>query len=114
MTMIRLAVLPLSDAKQLQADVAKRGVEVVLNHNGQTCTRGCTVTVEILGLEKDIPIVAEVYQNNFKKLTDGHNVNWDIANSVFDPTKETAICPACSTEFSTKLSECPECGLVLG
>ena len=114
MTMIRLAVLPLNDAKQLQADVAKRGVEVVLNHNGQTCTRGCTVTVEVLGQEKDISVVAEVYQQNFKKLTQGHNVNWDVVNSVFDPSKKTAICPACSTEFSTTLSECPDCGLVLG
>lgn len=111
---LRIAVLPLNDAKSLQDDLAKENVEIILNHNEKTCTRGCTVTVEVLGYEKDIPKIAEIYQNNYKKLTEGHEVNWDVANSVFDPNKSTATCPACGTEFSTSSSECPDCGLFLG
>ena len=111
---IRIAVLPLQDAKSLQDDLSKRNIEIVLNHNDQTCTRGCSVTVEVLGHEKDIPIIAQTYQDNFQKLTEGHEVNWEAANAVFDPTQEKAICPACAYEFSTTESECPDCGLVLG
>lgn len=111
---VRLAVLPLNDAKSLQDQLAKKGIQLTLNHNDQTCTRGCTVTVEVLGNEKDIPLIAQTYQDNFKELTEGHDVNWEAANSVFDPSKETAICPACASEFSTTNKECPDCGLFLG
>jgi hypothetical protein len=114
MDTVRLAVLPLQDAKNLQEDLRKKGIELILNHSSQTCTRGCAVTVEVLGHQKDIEIIAQTYQENFKKLTEGHSVNWDVANAVFDPAKQSALCPACGTEFSTSLTECPECGLVLG
>lgn len=114
MELIRLAVLPLNDAKQLQDQLHKDGINVVLNHNKQTCTRGCTITVEILGHEKDIPTIASIYQSSFQKLAEGHEVNWDVANAVFDPSQATALCPACGTEFSTSLTECPDCGLNLG
>ncbi len=110
---IRLAILPLNDAKSLQDDLKSEGVELVLNHNEKTCTRGCSVTVEVLGYEKDIEIISKKYQQNYQKLTEGHEVNWEAANSVFDPNAEKAICPACSFEFSTDKSECPDCGLVI-
>ena len=51
---IRLAVMPLTDAKIFQDDLQKEGIDIVLNHNAQTCTRGCTVTVEVLGHVKDL------------------------------------------------------------
>jgi rRNA maturation endonuclease Nob1 len=114
MEMIKLAVMPLQEAKNFQDQLKEKGVTIRLEHNEKTCTRGCTVTVEVLGREQDLPIVAEVYQNNFAKLLNGHEVNLDIINSVFDPSKETAICPACGTSFATSSTECPECGLVLG
>lgn len=111
---IRLAVMPLTDAKEFQDQLQKKGVEIILNHNEQTCTRGCTVTVEVLGHEKDIEIIAKSYQENYQKLTEGHEVNWEVANSVFDPSAESATCPACGHSFSTSQSECPDCGLVIG
>jgi len=114
MELIRLVVLPLVDAKKFQDDLHKKGVKLVLNHNDQTCTRGCAVTVEVMGYEKDLEIVSQTYQENYKKLTEGHDVNWEAANSVFDSSKDMATCPACSFEFSTSHSECPDCGLVLG
>lgn len=108
---VRLAVLPLTDAKSLQDQLAKKGIELVLNHNEQTCTRGCTITVEVMGHEKDIEVIAQTYQDNFKKLTDGHEVNWEVANSIFDPSAEEVTCPACAHKFKPTSSECPDCGL---
>lgn len=111
---LRIAVMPINEAKSFQDDLLKEGVELVLNHNEQTCTRGCSVTVEVLGYEKDIPKIIEKYENNYKKLLDGHDVNLEIINSVFDPNKATATCPACGTDFATTHTECPECGLFIG
>lgn len=111
---IRLAVLPLNDAKSLQDDLKADGVELVLNHNEQTCTRGCTVTVEVLGYEKDLEAISKKYHENYQKLAEGHSVNWEVANSVFDPNASEATCPACGHNFSTSMTECPDCGLVVG
>lgn len=111
---LRLAVMPLQDAKDLQDQLLKKGVEIVLNHNDQTCKRGCTITVEVLGFEKDLPTISEIYTKNFQKLTEGHNVNWEQMNAVFDPNQAEATCPACGFTFSTAKTECPDCGLVLG
>lgn len=114
MNLIPIAVLPLQDAKDFQKQLKTKGVEISLNHNDQSCTRGCAVTVEILGHEKDLPIIANTYQENFEKLTDGHEVDWKAISAVYDPNQEMAVCPACSFEFSTNNKECPDCGLVLG
>jgi len=111
---LRIAVLPLQDAKDLQNDLAKQNIEIVLNHNDQTCNRGCSITVEVLGFEKDMPIIAKTYQENFQKLTEGHEVNWEVASAVFDTSKDLATCPACGHEFATTNTECPDCGLCLG
>lgn len=110
---IRLAVMPLTDAKTFQDDLLKDGIEIVLNHNEQTCTRGCSVTVEVLGYEKDLESISKKYQDNYQQLTDGHDVNWEVANSVFDSNAAEATCPACGFLFSTAKSECPDCGLVI-
>lgn len=114
MNLIRLAILPLEEAKGLQDQLRSKNIELQLEHNDATCTRGCSVTVEVLGYEKDLPVISEVYRDNYMKLLEGHDVNLDALNAVYDPSKSNATCPACATEFSTKLSECPECGLVLG
>jgi hypothetical protein len=111
---IRLAVMPLNDAKSLQDDLRKEGVELILNHNDQTCTRGCSVTVEVLGFEKDMEAISNKYQENYQKLIEGHDVNWEAINSVFDPNSEQVTCPACSFSFAPTGAECPDCGLVIG
>jgi hypothetical protein len=110
---IRLAVMPLVDAKTFQDDLSKDGVEIILNHNEQTCTRGCAVTVEVLGYEKDLELISNKYKENYEQMTQGHDVNWEIANAVFDPNSAEATCPACGFNFSTDKSECPDCGLVI-
>lgn len=110
---VRLAILPLQDAKNLQNELRQQGVELILNHNEQTCKRGCAVTVEVLGYEKDFEIISKTYTASYQKLFADQKVNWEIHNAVFDTSKETGICPACGFEFSTSNAECPDCGLVL-
>lgn len=111
---VQLAVMPLAEAKQFQKQLEDLGVGILLNHQKSTCTRGCQVTVEVLGFEKDFPVIAKIYQENYAKLLDGHEINFEVLNSVYDPSKAMATCPACGFVFSTKESECPDCGLVLG
>ena len=114
MNLQRIGVIGLNEGKIFQKELAVKGVELVLNHNEQTCTRGCSITVEMLALEKDMPIIQELYQSKYKQLLEGYDVDFEAMNSVFDPNQEMAQCPACSTQFSTKASECPECGLFFG
>lgn len=111
MELIRFAIMPLAEAKTLQDQLQKEGVEIVLNHNDQTCTRGCTVTVEVTGRQEDVPLVSKIYHENFKKLTEGLEVNWEALDSVFDPNADKVTCPACTFEFVPTSSECPDCGL---
>ncbi len=114
MELIKIAIMALNDAKDLKRDCEIRGVELVLNHNDASCTRGCTVTVEVHAQEKDLPVVQEVYNEKYRELLAGHDVNFEVMDSVYDPNQAEATCPACGTKFSTSLTECPECGLVLG
>ena len=67
---LRIAVMPINEAKSFQDDLQKEGIDLVLNHNEKTCTRGCSVTVEVLGYEKDLPKIIEKYESNYKKLLD--------------------------------------------
>ncbi|MGK0367655.1 MAG: hypothetical protein ACI9QD_000793 [Thermoproteota archaeon] len=111
---IVLMTLPISEAKEFQDKLFKKNVEVFLNHNEATCTRGCSVTVEVSCLEEDIEHVVETIQTNFLSMVEGHNIDWDAFNATFDPNQEQNTCPACTTKFATTTLECPECGLCFG
>lgn len=109
-----VAILPLEEAKKLQDQLIQKGIDVRLEHNESTCTRGCRVTVEFHAQLKDIDIIRETFTMNFKDSLEGHEVDWKAIDSIYDKSQATATCPACSTEFATTHTECPECGLVLG
>lgn len=114
MELIRMGVMALNEAKQFQKECSEKGIELVLNHDDQTCTRGCAITVEIHGQEKDLPVIQKIFSERYAKLLEGHDINIDQMNAVYDPNLENATCPACGTQFSTSSTECPECGLCLG
>jgi len=99
-------------AKRLKETLAERGTTIELGHNKQTCTRGCKVTVEVWAAPEDIPKVQELLGEEHARLLEDLEFDPKQSGQVFDPAKKTAVCPACGTEFSTALSECPECGLV--
>lgn len=114
MNKLVLGTLPIEEAKKIQDEMKGKSVDIFLDHNPTTCTRGCSVTVEFSCYEKDIQQVAQYFQQNFLNSLDGHNVNLELLNSTYDPNQESATCPACGTSFSTSSTECPECGLCFG
>jgi len=109
--LLRLGTMKLDEAKTLQRVLAQEGVELVLDHNDHTCTRGCSVTVELLVAPTGLPTVQRVMRDQFQSLSEGNNVRWDLLQEVFDPSLETATCPACGTKFATQIKTCPDCGL---
>lgn len=111
--LIHLAVMDLNEAKTLKERLLKEGIELVLNHDGATCTRGCRVTVEVSVAEKDFQKTKDLMAQEHLKNLEGHDYNFDLLNNVFDPSSEWATCPACGTVFSTGLTICPECELSL-
>lgn len=114
MEYLKIAILPLVEAKDLEKKLKERGIELRLDHNEATCRRGCTVTVEVWAKEGDLAQVKQAFDENFANMLEGHEVDWDRLNQVFDPTKESAMCPACGHEFPTTEGACPDCGLHLG
>lgn len=114
MDYLKIAIMSLNEAKNIQDGLKSRGVDVQLNHNDETCSRGCSVTVEVHAKKTDLPIIKAYLDENFAKSLEGHEVDMKTLNSVFDPAKEKAICPACGFEFSTDSKACPDCGLNLG
>ena len=106
--------MSLNEAKNIQEGLKSKGVEIQLNHNEKTCTRGCSVTVEVHAKEADLPVIKSYLAENFAKSLEGHDVDLEALNAVYDPSQEKAICPACGHEFSTKSPACPDCGLNLG
>lgn len=109
--LIRLGTMVLGEAKSLQRVLAQEGVELVLDHNDQTCSRGCSVTVELLVSEDGLSMVQKVLKDQFERNTKGTKVQWELLDEVFDPGKAEATCPACGTKFETSLKSCPDCGL---
>lgn len=110
----KIAVMNLQEAKDFQTMLKDKGIEVVLNHDDQTCTRGCAVTVELHGRDADLEKIQEAYTESYQKLLDGLEYDPEVVNSVFDTSQGEATCPACGHQFATTNAECPDCGLVLG
>lgn len=114
MDYLKIAILPLVEAKSAEAGLKEKGIDIRLDHNEQTCRRGCSVTVEMWAKEVDLPAIRDYFTANFLNSLEGHEVDLKQLDQVFDPSKEKAICPACGFEFSTDKSECPDCGLGMG
>lgn len=111
--LIHFGVMDLNEAKNLKDRLLKDGVELVLNHDGATCTRGCRVTVEVSVAESDFEKVKNLMTKDYLRNLEGHEYNPELFNHIFDPNSEWATCPACGTTFSTGLTICPECELSL-
>ena len=112
MDLIPLGVMGLNDAKLFQKKLKDQGIDLVLNHNEASCTRGCAVTVELLAKQTDLPTIQAAYQAEFEKSLQGHEVNFKQISEVFDPGADKVTCPACGHEFKPDGNECPDCGLM--
>ena len=102
----------LNDAKLFQKKLKDIGVELVLNHNEASCTRGCAVTVELMAKEADVPQIQEMYSKEYQKMLEGHEINPEQISAVFDASAEKVTCPACGHSFKPDGNECPDCGLM--
>jgi hypothetical protein len=106
-----MGIMELVEAKRLKEKLRNAGVDIELGHNKETCTKGCKVTVEVWSRKEDLPKIQEVLDEEKAKLLSGLDIDPEHENQIFDPEKDSAVCPACGEKFSTKLSECPDCGL---
>lgn len=109
---ILIGVMPLNEAKRLQIELKKRDLRSELKTNEETCTRGCTVTVELWAQAEDQESLVLFLRENQAKDYDGLEVNAELLSQTFDPNSEEVICQACGEKFSPKQNECPDCGLV--
>lgn len=111
--MILIGIIELQEAKRLKSRLAERDVALELVANPETCSSGkCKPTsVEVYVREEDSHVVKTFLTEERNRLLAGLGAGSSSEEEVFDEQKETANCPACGTEFSTKLSECPDCGL---
>ena len=108
-----LGILSLDEAKRVRAALSEQHVEITLHNNPETCAaKNCAPRVEVYYREVDLGRITEFFAKEKARLFDGLEVDEKAIGQVFDTEKETAICPACTTEFSTRLGECPDCGLV--
>jgi hypothetical protein len=110
MSRVKLGILGLEEAKRLALKGKRQGLDIILEHNDQTCSRGCAVTVEIWGSAEQAHQISEFLNEDFKTHAKGE-VNWSQTQEVVDLSLPEAICPACGTKFKTELSQCPDCGL---
>lgn len=106
---------PVAAANNLKARLAKAEIEIALAHNAATCSSGsCGSEVEIWAHSADVPEIQRLLGDAWRQQMEAMGYDPNLATAVFDPEQEKATCPACATEFSTKQTECPECGLCFG
>ena len=111
--LIHLGTSEYNEAKRLQALLAERWVALSLLRNPENCAKGsCKITVEVYTSQGDLEKVREFFHEQKNRAFEGLAVDEKLLEEVYDPEKGTARCPACGTEFSTQLQECPDCGLV--
>jgi hypothetical protein len=109
---VMLGVMEISEAKYHQAKFKEHGIEIELMSNTETCTRGCKVTVEMWGSDKDLEFFQQYFKADYFKNLGDHQINFKALEATYDPNQPETICQACGDTFSTSLSECPSCGLV--
>ncbi|MCM2321910.1 MAG: hypothetical protein NDJ90_01465 [Oligoflexia bacterium] len=112
---VLLGVLEYNEAKRIQARIEESdGVRLLLKGNPDTCGPGgkCRPRVEVWALTDDLPKVRDFMARERDRDYAGLDVNPELHEEVYDPSKDTARCPACGTTFQTSARECPDCGLV--
>lgn len=110
---VLLGVVELNEAKRIRSLLENQGVELEFVSNPHTCSSGkCGAQVEVHANAWDMPAIVAFFKREKARDLGGLEFNPELSDEVFDPTRETARCPACGTEFPTANKECPDCGLV--
>ena len=106
-----LGIVPASDADILASQLSKSGVMITTIFNHSSCKGGCAPSKEIWAHPDDVGFIQKFMVERHQQSLKDMGVDLDQINQVFDPSKPTAVCPACGTTFSTSLTQCPECEL---
>ena len=109
--MVKIGIMPIAQADRLKSITRESQLDIETFHNASTCQSGCNTTVEVWAFPNDIDQISFIWKKDQEKNYSGLEFNPQAINNVYDADKETAVCPACETEFSTTQKECPECGL---
>lgn len=112
---ILLGTLDLQEAKRIKSALSEKHVQLKIVAADEDCSSSkCSPKVQVYVRESDIETVKLFFEKERNRNFSGLDVKPELVNQVFDSEKESAVCPACGTSFSTKLSECPDCGLGFG
>lgn len=113
---VSLGEAPYAEAKHIQNRLSEAGIRIELASDPDHCSSGgCAPKLILSARMEDLPIIHEILGAEARKTFEGLEFDAQrIANAVFDPEQAHAECPACGTKFSTKLLECPDCGLGFG
>ncbi|MEI6093814.1 MAG: hypothetical protein WCQ47_09100 [bacterium] len=111
---VLIGIIEINEAKRLKEKLFNKGIDLDLIHNDQTCKKSYQTKIEVWVDSESIEAVQQIIheENMHFIMSEGVDVNTDQLNQVFDTEADTTVCPACGTTFSTKLKECPDCGLV--
>jgi hypothetical protein len=110
---VQVGEAPVAEARRLQALLERRGVALELAADPESCG-SCAPTVALYLKPADLgAFQALLSEEHALALGDLKPVAVS-EDAVFDSEKAEATCPACGTVFSTRLTECPDCGLGFG
>ena len=100
------------DATQGYSDF--KPTQLVLGEEGG-CGKGCCASdVELQIRRDDARDAQRIIDLDFETMTGISDFGHNIADSVYDPSAQTSICPACGFSFSAADHTCPDCGLCFG
>ena len=111
---VLLAVLGVRDAEILESRLLALGISIATIFNHSTCKTGCSPSKEIWAHPLDVASIQKFITEEHLRVLKDLGADPELIQSVYDPDKTEATCPACGHTFPTKHSSCPECGLVLG
>jgi hypothetical protein len=110
---VEVGEVAFGEAKRLKAILEDRGIELRLASDPDQCN-SCSPKIRIALRSLDVErFQAFLREEHVRSLGDLVHAP-ELADVVFDPEQADATCPACGTVFSTKLAECPDCGLGFG
>jgi hypothetical protein len=109
---VMIGIIAAMDAERLESRLARAGIEIATMYNHSSCKTGCSPSKEIWAHVDDVPAIQQLIHDEHLAALQDLGVTPEQINRIYDTSKSDATCPACQTIFSTKLSECPECGLV--
>lgn len=112
---ILVGSIDLAEAKRLKSALEDRGIHLSLKSQLDECGTGkCSTKVEVYVEETEVESFKQYLAEERSKLLEGLPFDASLLDQVYDAEKESAQCPACGTQFSTSLQECPDCGLGFG